>query len=204
MSEPDKIKLQKKKLKEKANWWKLEIKKRKDFGISGEPFHLAFGRFPIPFYSIRHKGDFESLAFKFREYKMNVGTTANARNNRKRLKHFIDEFKKYKEYTFKQLEDAGGALKLSEACEFVHIVIKEKLEYKDKKIEIYYREKDAINSDKYPIKVKEVFKENRHCMAVAFMFNEAPTRNVIFEKTLNLKDKSIEIMMDEYVEEYFD
>jgi len=196
MSESDKIKLQKKKLKEKANWWKLEVKKRKDFGISSEPFYLAFGRFPIPFYSIRHKADFESLAFKFREYKMNIGTTANARNNRKRLKHFIDEFKKYKEYTFKQLEDAGGALKLSETCEFVHIIIKEKLEYKGKKIEIYYREKDAVNSNKYPIKVKEVFVKNRHSMAVAFLFNEAPTRSVIFGKNLKIKENIEEIMED--------
>ncbi|HUS50502.1 MAG TPA: hypothetical protein VMZ91_10080 [Candidatus Paceibacterota bacterium] len=195
-----KILLRRKRLEEKQNWWKSEVNNRIKFGISKKIFNLAYGRFGIPFHSIKHKTDFESLESKFYEYRLNVELKTNS-EHRKNIKHFANEFVKYKKYTFKQLEDSGGALKLSKTCSFVHIIIKNNIEYKEKKIIIYRRTKDFSESNYYPEKVKEIFINDRYCMAVCYLYKDCVIREVLFEKDYKkCNAESIEDIVQEYVD----
>jgi hypothetical protein len=115
-----------------------------------------------------------------KEIKFNPITSARDYELRKLS---MDSISKYKRYTFSQIRDAGGALQLSRACPFIHIIEKEGIEYRGCKIAIFHRTKNAAQSKGFPAKVLEVFKNDSVCRAVAYIYKNPITRFVMFEKT---------------------
>jgi len=161
--------------------WKKEVEKRKKFGISSETFYGGYGNNYIRFCSLSFKRDFQTLysCYVSRKDIKKHSFNTHIKNN---IDLFVDTFLKYKDYTFQQLEEANGALQLSKVCGLVHILEEHKIEYKDKKIEIFYRLKDAATLSCYPEKVKIIFQTDRYCRAVAFLYKEPNHRIVFLEK----------------------
>lgn len=153
--------------------WKNEVKKRQEFGIAKEIFFNSIGK--SYFCAIKFQRDFDSLVHYYNFCKKNKKPSNNDSN-------VIDAYKKYVAYTFKQISEAGGTLQLSKTCGFVYSIIRNNIEYKDIKIVIFHRVKDAINSKNYPEKVRALFDQDRKCMGVAFLCNVALTRTVLIEK----------------------
>lgn len=158
----------------KNNHWKLEVQKRKNFGISTTNFLLPFRKISIPLSSLKTKADFEALEFKANLYKQ-----PHYKNN-DFYKHYHEQYLKYKHYTFKQLKDFEGVLKLSDTCSFIHIIIKNDIDFNEHKLMIYHRSKQ--NGDFYPEKVKNVFKNNSRCMAVSYLYKKSYVRQTLLEK----------------------
>jgi hypothetical protein len=157
--------------------WNKEIKNRIKFGI---PKELIWVHLNIRYCSIMFLRDFKDLFYHYLAFK-NLKLIPGTVDFIKRENHKI-AVKKYTEYVFKQIKDAGGALQLSKVCGFVHVIVEHNVQYKGLMIEIYYREKNASQSKKYPEKVLNLFKNNSTCRAVAFTYNVPICRKVLIEK----------------------
>lgn len=157
--------------------WNKEIKNRIKFGISEE---LIWRHLNVSYCSIKFVRDFRDLFQTYLGFK-NVNLPRGSVDFIKRQNH-KNAVKKYTEYVFKQIKDAGGVLQLSKVCGFIYVIIEQDLQYKDLKMEIFYREKNASKSKKYPEKVLNLFKNNSTCRAVAFTYNIPICREVLIEK----------------------
>lgn len=146
--------------------WRAEVKKRKDFGISEELFFTGHHR--APFYKLRYYGEFEMLFHAYIHKKQNT--------------HIAKAVQKFKQYTFNQIKEAGGALQLSKVCHFAHIISKENLSLRGVKIRIFHRIKNAGQSPLYPNKVKELFQSDKKCRGIAYLYVVPEVRIVMTEK----------------------
>lgn len=156
--------------------WNQEIQKRKNFGISDE-FFINNGFIKLYYCSLKYFRDFALLYSMYVSYK-----NPKHYGNLEARKLLMDSFIKYKSYTFNQLKEAGGALQLSKVCEFVNVIEQYELKYKSSQIIIFHRIKNAAKSNSYPEKVREVFQNDNKCRAVAFLYKETLTRQVMVEK----------------------
>lgn len=152
--------------------WHTEIVKRKDFGISDEIFISHFNS-RVKYCAIKFSRDFESLYFS---------STVKGNDKSELKQKCINAVCQYIKYTFNQIKEAGGALQMSKTCPFVQIILKEKIQYKNCRVHVFYRIKGAVNSSIYPEKVNEVFKKDSDCRAVVYSFVEPIIRNVLIEK----------------------
>jgi hypothetical protein len=162
-----------KKQQEKVSWEK-EIQNRLDFGISND-FFWKTAYTNLSFSNINYYKDFETLYLL---------ANADYTFDKARKKALNDSVKKYKLYTFSQLKNSGCALQLSLVCNFVYIIEKYDMSNNNCKIKIYHRIKNASSSNVYPEKVKEIFKKDTKCRAVAYLYKESFTRCVFIEKLL--------------------
>ena len=168
-------------LKEKE--YNDENKKRLDFGISTMMFHPSWGD-AKPMFEIRNKQYFEEI------YNHSLVKIKEGSKNKYdiEINNFIlvcrETVKKYIGYVFQQLSDAGGTLKLSKTCEFVQVMLKFGLGFENKRADIFYREKGAINlTHIYAKSVIDIFKKDSKCRAVVYSYLNTETRQVIFEKS---------------------
>lgn len=170
--------------------WELEIEKRIAFGIPNDEIRTFSGQ-RLPICSLTYKQDFLDIFTRSRR-KLRKAYLGDA--DAQAIQNLYKKAAaKYTEYTFQQLEQAGGALELSKTCPYAHAICKNEVEFNDKYMMILYRCKDAVKSPDYPKKVIEVFKNNSKCRAVLYLFYKPLERKVLIEKDRNKIMKQREI-----------
>ena len=155
--------------------WNEEVEKRIKFGISTDKFIPRWGN-PIRYCDIKDAPDFEYIGHFF-------DPITRTKKNDKNL--IIESFLKYKEYTFKQLDEAGGALPLSKVCGFAKVLFMKDVVFLETKIKIIYRTKNAVMYGEFPNKIRDIFREDRRCKGVACLFQNEIERKTIIEKNNN-------------------